>query len=269
MPGEGAKLSTSKGTVKDKDGSDAKDGGVAAVDRALSILAAFEDGTRQLELAELARRTGLYKSTLLRLAVSLERGGMLRRGADGAFRLGPALFRLGTLYRDSFDLRDLAVPVMQRLADRTGESVSFYVREGDKRVCLFRVHATQHRLLHYLLPGTEFPATTGAAGKVITAWSEPYAEDAEARREQVLMLSIEGRTIADSNAMSVPVLDADGSLVGAMSLAGPALRFGEVERPALAVAVLEAGAELTRLLGGDATPHEHRLADLDGVLANS
>ena len=252
--------------MKDEGENATNHGGVAAVDRALSILAAFEDGTQQLELAELARRTRLYKSTLLRLAVSLERGGMLRRGADGAFRLGPTLFRLGTLYRDSFDLRDLAVPVMQHLADRTGESVSFYVREGDKRICLFRVHATQHRLLHYLRPGTEFPATTGAAGKVITAWSEPYAEGAEQRREQVLTLSVEGRTIADSNAMSVPVLDADRSLAGAMSLAGPALRFGEAERPALAAALLEAGAELTRLLGGDATPHEHRLDNLDEVL---
>ena len=76
--------------MKDKAEGGVKDGGVAAVDRALSILAAFEDGNRQLELAELARRTGLYKSTLLRLAVSLERGGMLRRGADGAFQIGRA-----------------------------------------------------------------------------------------------------------------------------------------------------------------------------------
>lgn len=247
--------------------SEDKSGGVAAVDRAMAILSAFEDGSNRLELAELARRTGLYKSTLLRLAVSLERADMLRRGADGAFRLGPALFRLGTLYRDSFDLRDLAVPVMEALAERTGESVSFYIREGDKRICLFRVHATQHRLLHYLRPGTVFPASTGAAGQVITAWSEPFAANAEALRHQVLALSVAGRTIADTNAMSVPVLDADGTLVGAISLAGPALRFGQAERPALAVALLNAGAELTRLLGGDAGPHELRLADLESVLA--
>lgn len=247
--------------------SEHKSGGVAAVDRALTILSAFEDGSDRLQLADLARRTGLYKSTLLRLAASLERADMLRRDADGLFRLGPALFRLGNLYRDSFDLRDLAVPVMEELAERTGESVSFYVREGAQRICLFRVHSTQHRLLHYLRPGTVFPATTGAAGQVITAWSEPYAENAEAMRQQVLALSVAGRTIEDSNAMSVPVLDADGSLVGAMSLAGPALRFGRTEQPALAAALLDAGAELTRLLGGDSSPHVRRKTDLASVLA--
>lgn len=247
---------------------DSRPDGVAAVDRAISILNAFDDGAPRLELAELARRTGLYKSTLLRLAASLERGGLLRRDEDGAFRLGPMLFRLGTLYRNAFDLRELTLPVMQRLADRTGESVSFYVREGDKRICLFRVHATQHRLLHYLQPGTVFPATTGAAGKVLTAWSEPFGPDAEAQRERVIAFSGSGRTIADTNAMSVPVLDADGSLVGAMSLAGPALRFGEEERPNLAAALLEAGAELTELLGGDAALLLARLPHVVPALAS-
>lgn len=260
MPTDEGPLSSSEASRPPKD-----EGGVAAVDRALSILAAFDADSPTLELAELARRTGLYKSTLLRLATSLERGGMLRRGSDGAFRLGPTLFRLGTLYRDSFDLRDLVVPVMQRLADRTGESVSFYVREGQSRVCLFRVHATQHRLLHYLRPGTVFPVTTGAAGKVFSAWSEPRsATDAQAR-EELLMLSLEGRTIADTNAMSVPVLDANGSLVGALSLAGPALRFGEAERPSLAEAVLAAGAEATELLGGDPAPFERTMAESRGA----
>ena len=42
--------------------------GVAAVDRALAILDAFTDQDQKLSLAELAKRTGLYKSTAIRLA---------------------------------------------------------------------------------------------------------------------------------------------------------------------------------------------------------
>ena len=49
-------------------------GGVAAVDRALSVLSAFQDGDAALSLAELAERTRLYKSTVLRLLASLEHG---------------------------------------------------------------------------------------------------------------------------------------------------------------------------------------------------
>ncbi|MFC7552238.1 helix-turn-helix domain-containing protein [Pseudoroseomonas wenyumeiae] len=62
---------------------------VEAVERALSILDAFGDGTPRLSLSEVAERTGLYPSTVLRLAASLDRFGYLHRGQDGLFRLGP------------------------------------------------------------------------------------------------------------------------------------------------------------------------------------
>jgi len=234
-------------------------GGVAAVDRAMRILEAFLEGPDALPLADLARRTGLVKSTVLRIAASLERAGALHRDPGGAFRLGPTVFRLGTRYIDGLDLRAHALPVMRRLADETGESASFYVREGGVRVCVFRVHATQHRILHYLRPGAQFPAHTGAAGRVLTSWSPPYREDAEAIRAEVLALSVAGRTIADTAAMSVPVFGADRSLAGAISLAGPATRFGPEHRGRLVRALLVAGIDLTTALGGDASALRVRL----------
>src|SRR5688500_11732278 len=60
--------------------------GVAAVDRALSILDALTDD--RVSLAELSKRTGLYKSTVLRLMKSLEKGGYALRTSDGMYRLG-------------------------------------------------------------------------------------------------------------------------------------------------------------------------------------
>ena len=56
---------------------------VEAVERALSIVSAFSDGDQALSLAEIARRTGLYKSTILRLAGSLKCFGYLSQQADG------------------------------------------------------------------------------------------------------------------------------------------------------------------------------------------
>ncbi|TIQ68401.1 MAG: IclR family transcriptional regulator, partial [Mesorhizobium sp.] len=73
--------------------------GVAALDRAIVILDAFATADRSLSLAEIAARTGLYKSTILRLANSLLRGQLLERLDDGRYRVGPATFRLGALYQ--------------------------------------------------------------------------------------------------------------------------------------------------------------------------
>ena len=73
--------------------------GVAAVERALSILDAFTDQDPQLTLGELAKRTKMYKSTVLRLARSLENYGYLVRAEDGMYRLGSKLLKLGSLYQ--------------------------------------------------------------------------------------------------------------------------------------------------------------------------
>src|SRR5690606_28295211 len=72
--------------------------GVAAVDRALAILSAFTPADRTITLAELARRTGLYKSTILRLSNSLMSAGFMEKLESGHYRLGAAVFRLGTVY---------------------------------------------------------------------------------------------------------------------------------------------------------------------------
>ena len=104
-------------------------GGVAAVDRALSILVAFEpDGTAQA-LTEIAAKTGMYKSTILRLMISLERFNCVLRLADGRYQLGPSLFRWGSIYRRSLKLEDHVVPTLDHLVQVTGESASLYARD--------------------------------------------------------------------------------------------------------------------------------------------
>ena len=69
--------------------------GVAAVERALTVVDAFRERDHSLTLTELSRRTGFYKSTILRLADSLGKFGYLHRLDDGSFRLGPKPLLLG------------------------------------------------------------------------------------------------------------------------------------------------------------------------------
>jgi DNA-binding IscR family transcriptional regulator len=73
-------------------------GGAAAVDRALSLLSAFQPGDEALSLAQFAERTQLYKSTVLRLLASLEHARLIRRQDDGRYALGMEIARLHGLY---------------------------------------------------------------------------------------------------------------------------------------------------------------------------
>src|SRR5437764_4215464 len=79
-------------------------GGGAAVDRALSLLAAFRSGDRTLTLSELAARTRLYKSTALRLLASLEHARLVVRQGEGVYSVGPEVARLHAVFTGSFSL---------------------------------------------------------------------------------------------------------------------------------------------------------------------
>lgn len=78
--------------------------GVDAVERALSVLACFEVAGETLTLAQVAQRSRLYKSTILRLAFSLQRTGFLKRDENGRFSLGDKLRQLSDIARVSEEL---------------------------------------------------------------------------------------------------------------------------------------------------------------------
>jgi hypothetical protein len=82
--------------------------GVAAVDRALLILSAFREDDVALSLALLARRTGLYKSTILRLLQSLLRAGYVARLPDGNYVIGAEPVRLARMYQTTAVLDGLS-----------------------------------------------------------------------------------------------------------------------------------------------------------------
>lgn len=196
---------------------------VEAVERALTLLEAFAEGEASLSLAELAARTGFYKSTILRLIGSLERFGYLIRTAGGRYRLGPSLARLGALYRDESDLEAVLRPVLRRLRDDSGETASFYVRSGLTRTCLYRENA-ERELRHHLEEGTRLPLMLGAAGKVLRAFAGESDEALRRVARDGYALSL-GERDPHIAAVAVPLLDGAGRLRGALCLSGLAAQF--------------------------------------------
>jgi DNA-binding IclR family transcriptional regulator len=109
------------------------------------VLDAFEAGPGALTLVELSERTGLYKSTILRIAETLAARGCRVREADGTCQIGPKPFLLGARYQSSVIPAERVLPVLRKLVGLTGESASFNVRNGDHRVCLLRIRARHAR----------------------------------------------------------------------------------------------------------------------------
>jgi DNA-binding IclR family transcriptional regulator len=225
-------------------------GGVAAVDRALSILVAFEpDGTPQA-LNEIAAKTGMYKSTILRLMISLERYNCVLRLADGRYQLGPSLFHWGNIYRRSLKLEDHVVPVLQQLVQLTGESASFYARQGGQRLCLFRQDSLKS-VRDHVRAGDLLPLDRGAAGRVLREYADVQSES-----KRVHVVSSLGERDGETGALAIPVFGASQILMGALSVSGPVARFTEETMALITKSLIEAARQLTGRIGGDSSVYE-------------
>lgn len=227
-------------------------GGVAAVDRALEILGAFTLERGVLSLAELASKTGFYKSTILRLIETLIRHRVLLRLADGRYRIGPEALRLGSIYQRAHRVSDVLLPIMRELAAQCGESVAFHIREGDARICLHRVESS-HAIRYDIAEGATLPLEVGAGGRVLSAFAgssggieEPY----ETIRRTMYYASF-GEREPDTAGLSAPVFGPGQTLAGALTIAGPTSRMDQRFLSAHVGQLLGAAARATRDLGGD------------------
>jgi DNA-binding IclR family transcriptional regulator len=225
-------------------------GGVAAVERALTILDAFRADDPSLTLTELARRAGLHKSTTLRLAASLEAFGYLRRLEGGAYVVGPTPLRLAAHHQRQLRTADVVPPALRRLCDALGEGASFFVRDGDRALCLHRVDSA--RLVRDVIrEGESAPLQVGAAGQVLLAFGGAAGEKHEAVRRRGYVSGVGERDL-ETGAVACPVLGPGDRLLGALAVSGPKYRMERLPPERLLPLLLGEARQISLAMGGAA-----------------
>jgi DNA-binding IclR family transcriptional regulator len=202
--------------------------GVEAVERALRLLACFDAAGETLTLAQLAQRSGLYKSTILRLATSLQQASFLQRDKSGRFSLGSELRRLGELARVTEELESIVRPEMKLLTAETGETVSFYVRQGRHRVCLFR-EAAPGSVRHSLVEGGRHTLIVGATGRIFKAYGTTTVGAADMQIRRRGWVASRGERKPDLGAVAVPLLNAKHELLGVLNISMSLPRFTKLK----------------------------------------
>jgi len=221
--------------------------GVVAVRRAMSILAAFGVDDTHLSLAELSRRTGCHRSTVLRLARTLAMDDYLAQREDGTWRLARAAGWLGACYQATFNIAEIVQPVLRELS-ATGESATFYVREGKQRICMARVEGPKS-IRHHVRVGAALPLELGSPGRVLLAFAGEPGEPYESVRRAGYMISL-GERDAEVSSISAPVYGINWTLQGAICISGPISRLTESVLLDLKEPVLAAASRLSRSLMG-------------------
>lgn len=244
-----------------------------SVDRALQLLLLFEEVNQEHRVGEMAAMLGVDKSTVSRLAATLvERGFLERAPGSEAFRLGPELGRLGMLaVGGSHNLVELARGPMERLAEKTTETVNLAVLEDHQVINIAQIDGP-HLVGVGDWTGWKTEPHTVANGKVLLAFAEDGFEDlpledpleaftertitsVEDLRFELERVRVEGwaSTLGELeegfNGVAVPVFDASGRCLAALSASGPVYRMTPERLPEVAALCKEAAEEIGVRLG--------------------
>jgi DNA-binding IclR family transcriptional regulator len=233
--------------------------------RLLDAIAAHED---PVSLKILSAETGLHPSTAFRILSSLGEQGFVKRTTRGNYQLGIKLMQLGNKVNASVDLRRIALPLMEQLRDKLGETVNLTVREGDEVVYIERSVAKRMIKVEQVI-GSRAPLHVTAVGKLMLgelgeAECRSYAKRSKlpaytkhtrtkitALLQDCAVSAQRGYALDNEEAelgvgcIGTLIHDASGHVVGGLSVSAPIER----RRDEWIAQVMETGMQISRQLG--------------------
>ncbi len=144
---------------------------IPVIDRMMDVLLLLERRGNGASIRDLVDQLRLPRTTVYRILNTLQFHDMVRRSAEGSYRLGPRLLALAAragVDSHDYDLAALALPHLERLATETGEGCKVSVVDGDGVLVVAAVDGQREYALT-VAPGQRQPIHAGAASKVLLA----------------------------------------------------------------------------------------------------
>ncbi|WP_421616929.1 IclR family transcriptional regulator [Brevibacillus sp. TJ4] len=226
----------------------------------------------QLSLPQAVKLSGQPKTSVHRMLSSLEETGFLRRTDDGVYELGFVFLQFGHAVADRLDIRQLSLPVMQKLVRECGEAANLIVRDGNEAIYVEKVDTTEP-IRVYTAIGRRAPLYAGACPRVLLTFMpddereaylreatlEPIADntctDVEQLRERIAIDRANGYTVSHSelynytSAVGAPIFDYSGKVVAGLSIVGPENRYRDDQLPFFIEKTVAAAKEISCRLG--------------------
>ncbi len=243
-----------------------------AVLRSLDVLELFLDARHGLTAPEVVQRTGLPRTTVHELLTTLAERNYLRRDDRTAtYHLGLSVFRLGNAFAERLDLHSVGLRVAESVARECDETVHVGILEGPDVVYVCKVDSTQSvRMVSRM--GGRVPASCTAVGKVLLA-NLPEADRSRLLRKGLAKLTPRsitephvlanqldqiratgvafeaGESNPDVSCVAAPIRDHSGSVVAALSISVPDMRWHQRSAGDWAAFASEGAARLSSELG--------------------
>jgi DNA-binding IclR family transcriptional regulator len=147
----------------------AEKGSIQVIERMMSLLNVLADTPEPASLKMLAQATGLHPSTAHRILAAMTSASLVERQEAGAYGLGIRLLELGNLVKSRINIREIALPFMQRLHEAIGEAINLGIRHEDEIIYAERTSSGRSLVRVVYLVGGRAPLHLTSVGKLFLA----------------------------------------------------------------------------------------------------
>ncbi len=239
--------------------------------RTMTILDLFDEHA-ELSFQKIIELSGMPKTSVYRMLMSLEEMGFVEKGDDAKYRLGLIFLKYGHLVSNRLDIRQIAYPFMEALHHDVKEAVNLIIRQGNEAVYIEKLD-TEQRVRLYTSIGRRSPLYAGACSRIIlsflsdeeiekylvsvelTALAKGTVTDEKLLCEKIQSARITGYTVSHSeledytSAIAAPIFDYKGDVVAGISIAGFEANYQDEALSSFAEKIKETADEISRRLG--------------------
>lgn len=245
---------------------------LSSVANSIELLKVFSDEEYELGISSLAKRLGLAKSTVHRLATTLVRADMLEQDREsGKYRLGLALFELGSMVRRNMDVVAEAKPYLKLVMEKTGETVHLGILDHSSVLYINKIETRQAIRMNSNIGGRA-PVHCTALGKAILAFQDAETIDAviahglaaltpktitdpDLLKQELATVRARNYAIDDEEieiglrGVAAPIRSHTGDVFAALSIAGPVQRMTKKVVASYVPDVMAAAEAVSQRLG--------------------
>ncbi|MCC6168765.1 MAG: IclR family transcriptional regulator [Caldilineaceae bacterium] len=245
---------------------------IRSVHKAVGILRLFSPEEPRLALTEISRRLSLGKSTAHNLLNTLAQDGLVEKLDDGIYALGPDIIALTQAVRINVELRDLAAPLLRRLAENVKESIYLAAFDRVRVLYIYAIESSDrlrarsavgdHALLHCTAVGKAILSTlppesvdTIIAEVGLPRYTASTLTTSETLHGELTRIAQQGYATDQGEhepnyyCVAAPIFDRRGQAIAACSLSGTNPAILGAQLADLSARVVHTAQEISRYMG--------------------
>jgi DNA-binding IclR family transcriptional regulator len=191
---------------------------IKVIDKAFAIIGCFNEDNKSISLKSIATTTQLNKSTIIRICRSLIKHNFLVKDEfTGNYQLGYSSWKIGSVFKNTFQVDVEMRNILNNICIKTGQSVGYWIRTGQKKVCLYRVNS-KSELNHHLTEGSVYPLVAGS-GKILLAYSENKTKLIKEIEKRGYIHTAEER-LKNIASVAIPIFNSNNKFCGVLNVSG-------------------------------------------------